>query len=75
MKKKVFSELVFCAIGNFLINFSHLLEKGETKKVKDLYATYPEYKNKVFDRNGWNPAMYAVRYSPLFSPNIQDMEI
>jgi hypothetical protein len=43
------------------LNFSHILENGDTKKVKDLYATYPEYKNKVFDRNGWNPAMYAVR--------------
>jgi len=51
MKKKEFAELVFCAI-----------EAGDTAKVKDLYNLYPEFKNKVVDRNNWTPVMYACRY-------------
>jgi hypothetical protein len=61
MKKKEFAEQVFCSIGEYIVNLISHLEKGDAKKAKDLYLTYPEYKNKIFDRNGWNPVMYAVR--------------
>jgi len=51
MKKKEFVEIVLCSI-----------EAGDTNKVKDLYTAYPEFKNKVVDRNNWTPVMYACRY-------------
>jgi len=51
MKKKDFAELVFCAI-----------EAGDTEKVRELYKCYPEFRNKVVDRNNWTPVMYACRY-------------
>ncbi len=51
MKKRDFAELVFCAI-----------EAGDTNKVQDLYKAYPEFKDKVRDRNNWTPVMYACRY-------------
>lgn len=51
MKKREFAELEFCAI-----------EAGDTQKVKELYRVYPEFKNKVVDRNNWTPVMYACRY-------------